>query len=171
MRKPKSRRGNGSAPRYLVNRHWEMVTPESAEHGDFAELGTDYENERMSLDDLRSEAEQLGPWEPSVWPGISRGMWWTQSEPSHDRAYFEKGEEVRRSLHVTRIDGKPLEGKALQLVHDTIMGKANGRVRNGKRRKAPRQKGTTPARKRKPFPAPKSSSARRILSAALRKDK
>jgi hypothetical protein len=112
----------GTEPRYLVNRHWEMTTPESIEAGDAEERGTDYTDEEMDLNELESEANSHGPWEPSS-SQPHPGMWWQEIEGSHDRAYFEKGEEVRHSLHVSRLDGSQLDGEDLLMVNDIIMGK------------------------------------------------
>lgn len=111
---------------------YQTVTPESAEHGDFADHGfvgdggwrysiadeefqarvakdghvkaladmTPSDREFYTIEEVVEFCRIDGPFEASCSSPCENGHCWvTQSSPSHDRDYFEKGEETRRSYH------------------------------------------------------------------------
>lgn len=92
---------------------FEIVTPESAEQGDFAETGwVDKEGYDCSpeafgeMEDTPVEVAMKflsdnGPLEASS-SHFHKGLWYTQSDARCDRAFFEKSEDYRESY---RLDG------------------------------------------------------------------
>jgi hypothetical protein len=76
---------------------FEVITPESAEHGEAESMG--YEAEKVSLReaiDAMGQGEQ--GMEASEYP-VSNPRWITAYDTNRDRAYWEQGESVNRSLH------------------------------------------------------------------------
>lgn len=91
---------------------FQVLTPESAEHGDYEETGwIDDEGVDMTPDEYDTEEgltavdkaveflKDKGAWEASSYP-FHPGTWYTQTEPAHDRAYFEQGREETHSFHL-----------------------------------------------------------------------
>lgn len=104
------------APRTIVVTY-EIVTPESAEEGDVEDSGLDDEIE-VTYSDLDADegetfaeyaakmiAEELGYVEPDCSGRGCVPRWYTQSEPDQNRAFFERGEEKRRSMHFETKNG------------------------------------------------------------------
>ena len=100
--------GASISPRLAVS--FEIVTPESSEDGDTAETGwesdpdgdlLEWDTDPESGESLASEATRLiGRFvEPSS-TVFHPGIWYTDSDARQDRAYFEKGEDYRRSYHL-----------------------------------------------------------------------
>ncbi len=85
---------------------YSIVTPESAEQGDFAETG--WEDEKGctydSLEELADVIQQHGPVEPC-------GNWFTTIDPDQD---WETGEDTQRSFFPER-NGEPFEGWDIRL--------------------------------------------------------
>lgn len=90
---------------------YEIVTPESAEEGDFAETGWEDEEGYVVdgeigdagwdqwVNDACGFLHEEGPLEPSN-SSFYPGTWYTQSDPEQGIAYFERGEERRQSYHL-----------------------------------------------------------------------
>ena len=76
---------------------FEVITAESAEHGDAESMG--YEAEKVSL---REAIDAMGQGEQGMeaneYP-VSNPRWVTAYDTNRDRAYWEQGETVNRSLH------------------------------------------------------------------------
>jgi hypothetical protein len=84
------------------------------------ERGFRFADEPMSLDDLASEARTMGPFEPSS-SEPHEGMWWSEYEAHANRDHFELGIDERDSLHVRRLDGRPMTARELTAVHARVM--------------------------------------------------
>lgn len=83
----------------IVNRYFEIVTPESAEDCDAAERGILAEGERLTLREL-IRAMQGG--ESSCYPARGDVFEWVSIPQGGTRAYFEDGEEETHTVHFSR---------------------------------------------------------------------
>ena len=85
---------------YLMNKTYDIVTPESAEAGDFADQGFVYEDEEFdSLEELAREILSEGSVEPSDYPIVSNSTWYSTVDSVQDRDYFEEGESKTYAFH------------------------------------------------------------------------
>lgn len=86
---------------FLVTKYKQVVTPESAEIGDYDRTETVFENDVMTVREILEEL-QGDAWEASTSHArhFTGHEWATTIYPEHDRAYFEKGEEATYSLHI-----------------------------------------------------------------------
>ncbi len=87
----------------IVSKCYEVVTQESAEHGDASDRGFEYEDKSFSFRDLVSEMKEYS--ETSSSPASPDN--WLISSPDHD---YRTGEETSYSLHYNR-DNKPRSAK------------------------------------------------------------
>ena len=83
----------------LVNRAYSIVTPESAENGDYAESGMLAENEPLTFRELVSE---LKHGEPSCCRATGATHECVSHSEGETRAYFESGEDETRTIHYSR---------------------------------------------------------------------
>lgn len=94
--------------KYKYGITYQLVTPESAENGDFEDTGWEREYAVEELQDILQDAvNRYGIYEPSGSP-VHGGVWWSSVSPDTDRDYFEKGHEKYYSLHITNVDGSEL---------------------------------------------------------------
>jgi len=98
----------------LITTTFSLYTPESIEAGDAEDNGwIDEEGHDCTPDEYDAEEGKTpvelavefitdkGPVEASSYPTVSPGhTWYTQTEGSRDRDYFEKGEETILSFHL-----------------------------------------------------------------------
>ncbi len=84
----------------IVSKTFELVTPESAEHGDSEDTGFIFEDQEYTFSELLSELQNEGYMHLSNSGEIDENTWIT-SEHTQDRDYFEKGHETRYSLHLS----------------------------------------------------------------------
>jgi hypothetical protein len=90
----------------LIVTTFQIVTPESAEQGDYEETGwIDEEGHDCTSDDVVDVAvafiSEQGSVKPSDYPACSPGhTWYTQTDPVQNRAYFEQGREETHSFHL-----------------------------------------------------------------------
>jgi hypothetical protein len=97
-------------PRFLVSQTYSIVTPRSAEIGDFAEIGCDY-HQPMSLEETVKELRRCC--QTSCWPVRRNNMTgheWASTEPTED---YQTGNTREESIHIARPDGSPLDGRNL----------------------------------------------------------
>lgn len=99
-----------NAPRTL-DVAYEIVTPESAEQGDYAETGWeergvsmepdefDVEDEITAVDKVVDYISEYGGVEPSA-SQFHPGVWYTTIDSEQGSAFFEQGEEKRYSFHL-----------------------------------------------------------------------
>ena len=79
-----------------LSQTFEIVTPESAEQGDIAESGFDWENAPHTF----RETVELIQREGFTYPSCSHGTpGWLTTDVIQDRAFFEDGESRTLSLH------------------------------------------------------------------------
>ena len=90
---------------YNVSVTYSVVTDESAEHGDAAERGYEREREDFDVDELQRLVRDFGISEPSS-TRLDKRMWFSNTNPREDRAYFEQKESRFFSLHLHSINGK-----------------------------------------------------------------
>ena len=84
----------------IVTKCYEIYTPESTEQGESAERGFVFEDQELDQEDLEKELrENLYSWSNSDGSG-----WLMTTEPTQDRALFERGEEKFYSLHFKAED-------------------------------------------------------------------
>jgi hypothetical protein len=96
----------------IIRTTYTVVTPESAEVGDYAETGWideegtamepdeyDREEGRTAVDLAVAFLEYAGASEPSSCPTWMPGTWYT-SPTIQDRAHFEEGREEQHSFHL-----------------------------------------------------------------------
>jgi hypothetical protein len=102
---------------------FETVTPESAEHGDFAETGFELEPRPYERGDLKAYGRAEFISEPSSYPTIDASTWFTQGQCDQDRAYFERGEETRLSLHLGNVTTASMRRVARYLARKPIFSK------------------------------------------------
>jgi hypothetical protein len=85
---------------------FDVVTPESAEQGNFAETGFEVEDrallwscEETAIDAaVELIADRLGHVEASSYPNVDASTWFTSADPDVD---FTDGSERRESVHFT----------------------------------------------------------------------
>lgn len=93
--------------KFLYSITYQLVTPESAEHGDYEKQGYEVEKQEAELQDiLRDAVNNYGIY--STTGTISAGISFESLTPDHDRDYFEKGHEKYYTLHITHLDGSDL---------------------------------------------------------------
>lgn len=83
----------------LINRWFEVVTEESAEHGEPEESGLLASNEPVTFREL---VEMLRDGEPSAWPATGETREWVTKDQGETRAWFERGERESHSLHYSK---------------------------------------------------------------------
>lgn len=83
----------------ILSQTFEIVTEESAEHGEAAERGFDWENVEYTFRDLVQLIKSEGFNVPSCSPGVPD---WLSTQVIRDRAFFEQGEDRTLSLHPGR---------------------------------------------------------------------
>ena len=83
-----------SAP-FSVSLTYDVVTPESAEHGDVEDRGYVYEDERMSLGDVVREMNRRGPWEEVQ---VDRHL--LRAYESEGSVNYRTGAETTHAIHV-----------------------------------------------------------------------
>jgi hypothetical protein len=80
----------------IVSQTFQIVTEESAEHGEAAESGFDFENQSYGFRELVEYIKSEGFTNSSDSHGVPR---WLTSEVVQDRAWLERGEDKTFSLH------------------------------------------------------------------------
>jgi hypothetical protein len=83
----------------LIHRTFEIVTPESAEHGDAAERGFIVESVPYGFREL---VQALKGGEPSAWPARGDVSEWVTFDQGETREWFEHGEREFQSIHYAR---------------------------------------------------------------------
>lgn len=104
--------GDGPPHHYMVSKTYEVVTDESAEQGDFADHGFEFESKKYdSLRDLIEDNrnESWIEWSSSH----VRGDEWLISEADQDQ---HTGEYRSYGLHIKRSDGKPLSRREVDAI-------------------------------------------------------
>jgi len=76
--------------KFKVSKTYQVITPESAEIGDHADQGFEYENNEFTLRELLKEIENGGFVENS-------GRWLSTVDPERD---YQTGEETFYNLHI-----------------------------------------------------------------------
>ena len=84
---------------FQVGKTYEVITPESAEHGDAEERGWVFGAEPMTLRETMREIGKLGAFEPDSSPVPRKGTRWTLYETDGDVNY-RTGAETRNALHI-----------------------------------------------------------------------
>lgn len=87
---------------FVLNETYQTSTEESVEAGDFADTGFNFEDESYTSEELQAYLQSEGFIHPSSSPLSSKNDYIT-NERAEDRAYFEKGEETTKSLHLVKI--------------------------------------------------------------------
>jgi len=96
---------------------YELVTPESAEHGDFEETGWEVERHVATLEDILREASyNYGISEPTD----SFHTSWSSQSPDNDRDYYEKGHERYYTLFVNEIDGSEISKEEADFITEKL---------------------------------------------------
>lgn len=83
----------------LISQTYEIVTEESAEHGEPAEQGFEWEDVPYGFRELVDLIESEGFNVPSCSPGVPS---WLSTEVIQDRAFIEDGEHRTLSIHPGR---------------------------------------------------------------------
>ena len=84
----------------LISGTYEVVTPESAEQGDFAEHGFDFENEPFTFSELvRLMRTRQYPSQSPLRPADVNDYVWFSSEPETD---YRDGSETTYAIHYSR---------------------------------------------------------------------
>jgi len=99
--------------RFIVSQTYDVITPESAEHGETAESGFDFEGQAYTAQDLHEYLESKGFMHASSSVLTGKNDWIT-APPVQDRAWFESGTERTISLHlkcVMGVEGHTLDGE------------------------------------------------------------
>lgn len=91
---------------YNISVTYEIITDESAEHGDAAERGYESEREDVDVDELERVVQNYGFSEPSS-SRLEDRMWFSTVSPREDRDYFENGERKFFALHLNSVNGEP----------------------------------------------------------------
>lgn len=94
-----------------ISKTYEVITPESAEHGEAADHGFVYEGYEMTVDDLWAE---MGPHvEASEWPlnKVTKHTWFTEVDPDRD---YSDCSDTYHSWHIDQATD--LELKKLSIL-------------------------------------------------------
>jgi hypothetical protein len=83
----------------LINRTYEIVTEESAEHGDAAERGFISQDEPYAFREL---VDALRNGEPSCYPTQGFTFEWVTVDCGETREFFERGERRTEYIHFSR---------------------------------------------------------------------
>jgi hypothetical protein len=83
----------------LVTTTYEIVTPESAEHGEADTVGVIAEHEPMTFREL---VKALRYGESSCYRARGETFEWVTQDQGETHAYFERGEQESRSYHFSR---------------------------------------------------------------------
>lgn len=126
-RRDRSRRD--PAEPFSVSMTYEVVTPESAEHGDVEDRGYDYQDKRMSLSDVVREVESHGPYDEIQEMDDRRGalLRLYESDGSTD---YRTGAETRHQLHIRGSE------RAIRRLAQVLDSRGVGRDRSRRRRRA-----------------------------------
>lgn len=79
-----------------ITKTYQVISPESAEIGDFEDQGFDYQDQEMTLREVLSEVERGGFTEWSSSGGFHNGIWLSTIDPDRD---MQSGNETYYSLH------------------------------------------------------------------------
>ena len=100
-----------ATPFAIVSITYDVITPESAEHGDFEESGFDTKDETMTLAELIQTIKQSGFYIPSEGGKAPR---WISTDPDIN---YRSGDETIRSLHIGQVFGKQPTPKQLARIY------------------------------------------------------
>jgi len=104
----------GAPHHYIVNKTYEIVTPESAEEGEAEERGFDYEDRRYdTLRDLLEDHDNRESWVEWSSSHVSGSGEWLNSEGEQD---YKTGSYTNHGLHIKRSDGKPLSKREVDAI-------------------------------------------------------
>ena len=100
--------------RFCVTTTWTTITPESAERGDYADNGVDYDNKPFSrLSDAVRAVRNEAYW--AHWSGVPASPGdWIEAAPKED---YQDGSTTENSLHVEHCDGTPLRYGEFLFLH------------------------------------------------------
>ncbi len=104
-------------PMFLVNKTFEVITPESAEEGDAEERGFEFEDKQMSPESLASEIKNQGY---SEWSNSDKTGWITYYDEEGD---YRTGERINYSLHIKKLDGSELSAEDYAFIDHIMTGK------------------------------------------------
>jgi hypothetical protein len=99
-------------PRFLVSRTYQITTPESAEHGNFAEDGFIFQDETMSLEEAVRNLRDccyLSSAPIRSLDDLTRREW-ASTEPVPD---YSNGNDQTDSVHIRRLNGDVLSPEQL----------------------------------------------------------
>lgn len=101
-------------PRFLLSKTYSVVTPESAEQGDFAETGFEFDDRPADLRDVVRAFRECS--EASTWPvrpDTVDGYSWASTTGDGGDIDYRTGAETQYAYHVTRADGSKLTPRAM----------------------------------------------------------
>lgn len=85
----------GKSELFTVSRTYDIVTPESAQQGDFSESGYVYEPKKMTIRDVLSEINSLGYFENLQDHNGSQSLYAADAYTD-----YHDGSETREALHI-----------------------------------------------------------------------
>lgn len=83
---------------FIISKTYQTVTPESAEHGDFADSGYEFEDVSYTFRELVDLIYHDGFIEPSIFPPKSGDDFWLSSD--YEIEDYSTGEEISYSIHL-----------------------------------------------------------------------
>ena len=89
--------------KFLVSRTFSEITPESAEHGDFSDTGFVYQDEVLTLSELKSEIRRAGFTRERNTGGPKSSPCSTWVETEYYTSCYGTGTSRSEALHVTLI--------------------------------------------------------------------
>lgn len=96
---------------------YELITPESAEMGDFEETGWEVERQNETLADILKNANyNYGIYEPTD----SFSESWRSTSPDNNRDYFEKGHEKYYTLFINNVDGSDISDEERAFITEKL---------------------------------------------------
>lgn len=101
---------------FLYSITYQTVTPESAEHGDYADQGFIVEKESGTLEEIAREAKnRYGIYSNTSSPAVASS--WASVDPERD---YQSGEETYYNLHVRNVDGSELSEEQIQFINQYL---------------------------------------------------
>jgi antirestriction protein ArdC len=109
------------ADKFVVSISYEKFSQDDLQAGEPSERGFEVDKETMNQDDLQKYARDYGISQPSASaPQMTSNVWFSSTEPTQSKEYFQYGEHTYHSLHIHEVNGEKPQAKDYQRIADLI---------------------------------------------------
>jgi hypothetical protein len=97
-------------PSFLLSKTYAVITPESAEAGDYSDRGFEFQDREVNAREAVRAFRECS--ELSVWPANPQNCagTWANTEAQQD---YLTGGSTEYAYHLTRVDGSPVSSRTL----------------------------------------------------------